>query len=164
MAVPITWKKRIIQIKWTIKQLYILTQRKSFELPRGEWYSQYIDWLRAGRSWDPIPLGARFSAPVHTGPEAHPASCTMSTGSFPGVKSGRCVTLTPHPLLVPCSRKGRAIPLLPLWTVRPVQSLSACTRVHFTFFTTLPNILRYYGKSERYKFQPRACNEGREVE
>ena len=25
-----------------------------------------------------------------------------------------------------------AIPLLPLWTVRPVQSLSACTRVHFT--------------------------------
>jgi hypothetical protein len=26
----------------------------------------------------------------------------------------------------------RAIPLLPLWAVRPVQSLSACTRVHFT--------------------------------
>ena len=25
------------------------------------------------------------------------------------------------------------IPLLPLWTVRPVQSLSACTRVHFIF-------------------------------
>jgi len=30
------------------------------------------------------------------------------------------------------SWKGRAIPLLPLWTVRPVQSLSACTMVHFT--------------------------------
>ena len=28
---------------------------------------------------------------------------------------------------------SRAIPLLPLWAVRPVQSLSACTRVHFTF-------------------------------
>ena len=26
---------------------------------------------------------------------------TMGTGSFPGVKSGRGVTLTPHPLLVP---------------------------------------------------------------
>ena len=26
------------------------------------------------------------------------------------------------------------IPLLPLWTVRPVQSLSACTGVQFTFF------------------------------
>ena len=29
--------------------------------------------------------------------------------------------------------KSIAIPLLPLWAVRPVQSLSACTRVHFTF-------------------------------
>jgi hypothetical protein len=57
----------------------------------------------------------------------------MGTGSFPGVKSGRGVTLTPHHLLVPRSRKGRAIPLLPLWAGRPVQSLSACTRVHFTF-------------------------------
>ena len=32
----------------------------------------------------------RFSAPVQTGPGAHPASCTMGTGSFLGVKrSGR---------------------------------------------------------------------------
>ena len=79
-------------------------------------------------------LGATFSAPVQTGPGAHPASCTMGTGSLPGVNSGRCVRLTPHPLLVPRSWKGRAIPLLPLRAVRPVQSLSACTRVHFTFF------------------------------
>jgi hypothetical protein len=78
---------------------------------------------------------ARFSAPVHTGPGAHPASRTMNTGSFPGVKSGRGVTLTLHPLLVPWSWKSRAIPLLPIWAVRPVQSLSACTRVHFTLFT-----------------------------
>jgi len=56
----------------------------------------------------------------------------MGTGSFPGVKSGRGVTLTPYPLLVPWSWKSRAISLLPLWAVRPVQSLSACTRVHFT--------------------------------
>jgi len=28
------------------------------------------------------------------------------------------------------------VPLLPLWTVRPVQSLSACTTVHFTFTYT----------------------------
>jgi hypothetical protein len=28
---------------------------------------------------------------------------------------------------------SRAIPLLPLWAVRPVQRLSACTRVHFSF-------------------------------
>ena len=62
--------------------------------------SRYSDWLRAGRSGNRIPVGARFSAPVQTGPVAHPASCTMCTGSFPGVKSGRGVTLTPHPLLV----------------------------------------------------------------
>ena len=78
-------------------------------------------------------MGARFSAPVQTGPGGHPASYTMGTGSFPEVKSGRGVGLTPHPLLVLWSRKCRTIPLHHLWTVRPVQSLSACTRVHFTF-------------------------------
>ena len=31
-------------------------------------------------------MEARFSAPVQTGPEAHPASYTMSTGSFTEVK------------------------------------------------------------------------------
>jgi len=40
------------------------------------------------------------STPVQTGPDAHPASCTMGTGSLPGVRSCRGVTLTPHPLLV----------------------------------------------------------------
>jgi hypothetical protein len=34
--------------------------------------------------------GARLSAPVQTGPGAHPASCTMSTGSFPGIKRPGC--------------------------------------------------------------------------
>jgi len=72
--------------------------------------------------------GARFSAPVQTGSGTLSASCTMGTGSLPGVKSGWGVTLT-HPLLVPWSRKSRAIPLLPLWAVRPVQTLSVCTRV-----------------------------------
>jgi hypothetical protein len=31
--------------------------------------------------------GARFSAPIQTGSGAHPASCTMGTGSFTGVKA-----------------------------------------------------------------------------
>jgi hypothetical protein len=71
--------------------------------------------LRAERSGDRIPVGARFSAPVQTGPGAHPTSCKMGTGSFPGVESGRGVTLPPHPLLVPKSKKqSRAIPLLSL--------------------------------------------------
>jgi len=66
--------------------------------------------------------GARFSAPVQAGRGAHPASCTMGTGAFPGVKSGRGVTLASHPLLVPWSRKSNAIPLLPLWAVLSVRS------------------------------------------
>jgi len=36
-----------------------------------------------------IPAGARIAAPVQTGPGAHPASYTMGTGSFPGVKRPR---------------------------------------------------------------------------
>ena len=90
--------------------------------------------LRAGRSGDRIPVGARFFTPVQTVLGAHPASCTMGTGSFPGVKSDRAVTLTPHHLLVPWSRKSRAITLHPLCALRSVQNLSACTRVHVTLF------------------------------
>jgi hypothetical protein len=48
--------------------------------------------------------GARLSAPVQTGPEAHTTSCKMGTGSFRGVRCGRRVTLTPHPLLVSRSK------------------------------------------------------------
>ena len=53
--------------------------------------------------------------PVQTGPGAHTASCKMGTGSFPGVKCGRGVLLTTHPLLVPRSWKSRAMPLPTLW-------------------------------------------------
>jgi len=41
------------------------------------------------------PGEAIFSAPVQTGPEAHSAYCTKGTGSFPGVRCCRGVTLTP---------------------------------------------------------------------
>jgi len=41
-------------------------------------------------------VGAKFYAPVQTGPGAHPASYTMGTGSFPGVKRpGRGVNHPP---------------------------------------------------------------------
>jgi hypothetical protein len=41
-------------------------------------------------------FGARFSASVQAGPEAHPASYTMGTRSFPGVKRpGRGVSHPP---------------------------------------------------------------------
>ena len=86
-------------------------------------------------------MGTRFSAPVQTDPGAQPSSCTMGTGFFPEVNCSRSVKLIPQLLLVPWSRKFRAIPLLSLWAVRPVQSLSACTRVTFTFtFNLIKNL------------------------
>jgi len=51
--------------------------------------------LRAKRSGIESRWGREFP-PVQIGPEAHPASCTMGTGSFPGVKCGRGVLLTTH--------------------------------------------------------------------
>ena len=56
--------------------------------------------LRSGRSGDRFPMGARFSAPVHADPGAHPASYTMGAVSFSGLKRpGRGVDHPPH--LVP---------------------------------------------------------------
>ena len=55
-------------------------------------------------------MGARFSALVQTGPGAHPTSCTMGTGSFPGGKERPGREADPSPLLVPWSGKNGAIP------------------------------------------------------
>jgi len=46
---------------------------------------------------------------------------------FPAGKERPGRNADPSPLLVPSSGKSRAIRLLPLWAVRPVQSLNACT-------------------------------------
>ena len=47
-----------------------------------------IATLQTGPSADRIPVQARFSAPVQTGPGAHPASSTTGTVSFMEVKRG----------------------------------------------------------------------------
>ena len=53
---------------------------------------------------------------------------------FPGGKERPGRDADPSPLLVPWSRKSRAIPLLPLWAVRPIQSISACTGCTLTLY------------------------------
>jgi hypothetical protein len=58
----------------------------------------------------------------------------MGTGSFLGVEKGRGVTLTPHPLPVPMSKKqSRAIPLLSL------RAFVACEKGE----TYLPNSINF---------------------
>ena len=81
--------------------------------------------LRAGRSGIES-RGGRDFPPVQTGPGAHPTSCKIGTEFFPGVKCGRGVLLTTHPLLVPRSWNSRAIPLPTLWATPGLQ------RDHFT--------------------------------
>ena len=99
---------------------YVFQNCETPSKPSG-WLSRYRDWLRAGRSGDRIPVERDFPR-VQTGPGAHLVSCTMGTGSFPGIKCGRGVLLTTHPLLVPRSWKSRAIPLPTLWaTTGPVM-------------------------------------------
>jgi hypothetical protein len=79
-------------------------------------------FLRSGQSGDRIPVGARLSAPVQTGPAAHPDSCTLGTGSFPGVICGRGVTLTPHTLLMTRSTLPKG--LCGLWKGETYQTLA----------------------------------------
>ena len=52
--------------------------------------------------------GGGFSAPIQTGPGAHPASYTVGTGSFPGLKWPRCGV--DHPPLSSAEVKERARP------------------------------------------------------
>ena len=85
-----------------------------------------LDGPGTGSRW-----GVRFSATVQTGPGAHPASCTMGTGSFPGVKSGQGVTLTPHLLLVPLVMKEQSYtstpPYGPYGLYRASVPVQGCT-------------------------------------
>jgi hypothetical protein len=89
-------------------------------------YSRCSDSLRAGRSGDRVPVWARFSAPVLTGRGAHPASHTMGTGSFPGIKQpGRGLEHRPLPSAEVKERVE--LYLYPLW------AFLACSRARFTF-------------------------------
>ena len=68
--------------------------------------------------------GERFSAPVQTHRGAHPATNTIGTRPFPGIKQPGRGFDHAHPSRAEV-KKSRAIPLLPLW------AFVACCRVKF---------------------------------
>jgi hypothetical protein len=82
--------------------------------------------------------GQDFSAPVQTSPGAYPASCTIATGSFPGVKSGRGVMLTPSPPSSTVVKKEWS------YTSTPLMGRTACTEPYYLYKgCTLPLLLPY---------------------
>ena len=89
---------------------------------------RYSVLLGLGRYGDRISVGSRYSLPVQTGPEVHPAYCAMDTGSFPGVKRpGRGLHHAP-----PSSAKGKEI-----ITSRSRGLFSRYSKWPYTFRTAL---------------------------
>ena len=88
---------------------YFYTEWWKNHLALGFYYFQCVRWLKGrdssvgkatGYGLDGPGIesqGARFSAPVQTGPRAHPAFYTMGTGSFLGVKRPRRGVYHPPP-------------------------------------------------------------------
>jgi len=72
-------------------------------------------------------VGARFSAHVQTGPEAHPASYVMGTGYFPGVKQPRRDDCLPN--LKPRLKKEKS------FTSTPLRAFVDFSRVNFILYT-----------------------------
>jgi len=65
-----------------------------------------------------------------------------------------------HPLLVPWSRKGRAIPLLPLWSVWPVQGCTFPFFFTFTAIQTSPGAHRAFCTVDTRAFSPGENGQG----
>ena len=96
--------------------------------------SRCSDSLRAGRSGDRIPVAASISAPVQTGPVAHPTSYKGYRLSFPVSKQpGVALTTNPQRL---GKRKSRDTFPSPVW------AFMVCPRFSCTFYILRIRICR----------------------
>ena len=113
-------------------------------------FSRYSDWATGWMVRGSNPGGDEIFRPSRS---AHPAYCKMGTGSFPGVKCGRGVLLTTHPLLVPRSWKSRAIPLPTLGHTGPVTG-----SLYLYLFTYLQmHLLVLFSKVRSIFYLERRC-------
>ena len=71
------------------------------DVSRGTRWLVNVVAIATGYGLDDLGIESRWGARPALGPTQPPVQWV--TGSFPGVKSGRGVTLTTHPLLVPWS-------------------------------------------------------------
>jgi hypothetical protein len=86
-----------------------------------------------------------LSAPVQTGPGAHPASYTMGTGSFPVVqRPGRGVDHPPH--LVPRLKKELS------YTSTHYEAFVACYRVKFPSLNIMVELNGHTKRLEKITF------------
>ena len=84
--------------------------------------------LRTGRFGNRMPVGARFSASVQTGPQPHQVSCSTGTGPFPAVEqAGRSVNHQPHLESRLKEQYSYTLRLLPVW------ACVTCSSVNFAF-------------------------------
>jgi hypothetical protein len=75
---------------------YIRTNIVLFKSKGQQQLNQYSNSLQAERSGNRITVEARFSAPIQTGPGAHPSSYTMGTRSLSQEKVATAGIIHPH--------------------------------------------------------------------
>ena len=103
--------------------------------------SRYSDWLRDGRSGNRIPVEGEIFRTCPDRPWGPHSLLYNGYRVFPGGKERPGRDADPSS---PSSAVGNERVELylysPVWAVRPVQSLSACTRVTFTFYRYLTKL------------------------
>jgi len=104
-------------------------------------FTKHPDSLRAGRCGDRIPVWARFSAPVQTGPVAHLAYSTMGTWSFPGGKAAGAWRWPPTPHVGRRLKKKYSYISTPLLDLRGMlQGEIHLTKYQRTIGSPLPHL------------------------
>ena len=77
--------RRYLQFKFQIIY-WLMLNTNCLKIYLHRWFCSYEGQDSSVGTATRYGLGARFSAPVQTGPRAHPTSCAMGTGFFPGEK------------------------------------------------------------------------------